>query len=92
MGVLNPQKSCQDATGAINLHPAAPTYRGLGSQHYAIYYNDETYGPTCHHLAPSVDSGQIIDVARFHVARAETASSLRLHVGADAMGMRGFYV
>ncbi|MCL1481078.1 MULTISPECIES: hypothetical protein [unclassified Marinobacter] len=47
---------------------------------------------TCHHLASSVDSGQIIDVTRFHVARAETASSLRLHVGADAMGMRGSYV
>lgn len=68
--------------GAINLHPAPPKYRGLGSQHYAIYYNDETYGSTCHHLAPSVDSGQIIDVARFNVAPAETASSLRLHVGA----------
>ncbi|QUW67344.1 hypothetical protein KFQ04_08710 [Pseudomonas synxantha] len=62
--------------------PGAPKYRGLGSQHYAIYYNDETYGSTCHHLAPSVDSGQIIDVARFNVAPAETASSLRLHVGA----------
>ncbi|MDD5444522.1 MAG: hypothetical protein PHH99_13950, partial [Pseudomonas fluorescens] len=45
-------------------------------------YNYETYGSTCHHLAPSVDSGQIINVARFNVAPAETASSLRLHVGA----------
>ncbi|PLZ01787.1 methionyl-tRNA formyltransferase [Burkholderia sp. WAC0059] len=68
--------------GAINFHPAPPKYRGLGSQFYAIYYGDETYGSTCHHLAPSVDSGQIINVARFNVAPAETASSLRLHVGA----------
>ncbi|WP_365732046.1 formyltransferase family protein [Ramlibacter sp.] len=68
--------------GAINLHPAPPKYRGLGSQFYAIYYGDETYGSTCHHLAPSVDSGDIINVARFRVAPNETASSLRLHVGA----------
>ncbi|WP_162094652.1 formyltransferase family protein [Pseudomonas chlororaphis] len=68
--------------GAINLHPAPPKYRGLGSQHYAIYYQDETYGSTCHHLAPSVDSGDIIHVACFNIAPAETASSLRLHVGA----------
>lgn len=41
--------------GAINLHPASLKYRGLGSQHYEIYYNDETYDSTCHHLAH--DSG-----------------------------------
>lgn len=68
--------------GAINFHPAPPKYRGLGSQHYAIYDGDEEYGSTCHHLASSVDTGAIVDVARFKIARAETASSLRLHVGA----------
>ncbi len=71
--------------GAINLHPAPPRYRGLGSQHYAIYYGDETYGSTCHHMAPSVDSGQIIDVASFTVAPGATASSLRMHVGISCL-------
>jgi methionyl-tRNA formyltransferase len=68
--------------GAINFHPAPPKYRGLGSQHYAIYDGDLEYGSTCHHLAASVDTGNIVDVARFKIAPAETASSLRLHVGA----------
>lgn len=68
--------------GAFNFHPAPPKYRGLGSQHYAIYDGDTEYGSTCHHLASSVDTGNIIDVTRFSIAPAETASSLRLHVGA----------
>lgn len=68
--------------GAINFHPAPPKYRGLGSQHYAIYDGDESYGSTCHHMASSVDTGEIIDVARFNIAPGETASSLRMHVGA----------
>jgi methionyl-tRNA formyltransferase len=71
--------------GAINFHPAPPRYRGLGSQHYAIYQGDETYGSTCHHLARSVDTGDIIDVSEFKIAPGISASSLRLQVGASCM-------
>ena len=71
--------------GAINFHPAPPKYRGLGSQHYAIYQGDETYGSTCHHLAESVDTGPIVDVERFTVAPGETASSLRYQVGVHCL-------
>ncbi|MDO6705840.1 MULTISPECIES: formyltransferase family protein [unclassified Photobacterium] len=71
--------------GAINLHPAPPRYRGLGSQHYAIDSGEKTYGSTCHHLASSVDSGQIIHVNEFQIAEHETASSLRMKVGANCL-------
>ncbi|WP_372425811.1 formyltransferase family protein [Salinarimonas chemoclinalis] len=71
--------------GAINFHPAPPRYRGLGSQHYAIYAGDKTYGSTCHHLARSVDTGDIIDVEEFDVAPGSTASTLRIHVGAACL-------
>lgn len=71
--------------GAINFHPAPPKYRGLGSQHYAIYDGDETYGSTCHHLARSVDTGDIVHVQRFHIAPGETTTSLRLQVGAHCL-------
>ena len=71
--------------GAMNFHPAPPKYRGLGSQHYAIFDGDETYGSTCHHLARSVDTGDIVDVANFKIAPGETASMLRLHVGASCL-------
>lgn len=77
-----PEAVCKRARkGAINFHPATPAYRGIGGMVYAIYNGDETYGSTCHHIAPAVDSGRIIDVARFKIAMNETASSLRLHVG-----------
>jgi methionyl-tRNA formyltransferase len=71
--------------GALNFHPAPPKYRGLGSQHYAIFDGDESYGSTCHHLARSVDTGDIVDVANFKIAPGETASLLRLHVGASCL-------
>lgn len=71
--------------GAINFHPAPPKYRGLGSQHYAIYYGDKTYGSTCHHLDKSVDTGTIIDVERFTISPLETASSLRYQVGVHCL-------
>ena len=71
--------------GAINFHPAPPKYRGLGSQHYAIFQGDTTYGSTCHHLADSVDTGAIIDVERFTIAPGETASSLRYKVGVHCL-------
>lgn len=71
--------------GAINFHPAPPKYRGLGSQHYAIFQGDETYGSTCHHLAASVDTGPIIDVKRFMISPGETASSLRYQVGVHCL-------
>ena len=71
--------------GAINFHPAPPKYRGLGSQHYAIYQGDETYGSTCHHLAASVDTGDIVDVQRFRISPGETASSLRYQVGVHCL-------
>jgi len=71
--------------GAINFHPAPPKYRGLGSQHYAIFQGDHTYGSTCHHLAASVDTGSIVDVERFYISPGETASSLRYQVGVHCL-------
>jgi methionyl-tRNA formyltransferase len=71
--------------GAINFHPAPPKYRGLGSQHYAIYSGDKSYGSTCHHLANSVDTGSIIDVEHFTISPTETASSLRYQVGVHCL-------
>lgn len=71
--------------GALNFHPAPPRYRGLGSQFYAIYNGDTEFGTTCHHLAPSVDTGSIIRVDTFPIAPGETATSLRHHVGAYSL-------
>ncbi|MFF4955447.1 formyltransferase family protein [Streptomyces chattanoogensis] len=71
--------------GALNCHPCPPHFRGLGGHIYAIYENHETFGSTFHHMAKSVDTGQIIDVKRFAIAPNETATSLRHHVGAVSL-------
>ncbi|MEV4756226.1 formyltransferase family protein [Micromonospora sp. NPDC049559] len=71
--------------GAINIHPSPPWFRGLGGQYYAIYERHERYGSTCHHMAKSVDSGDIIDVRYFPIAPGETVTSLRHHVGAVSL-------
>lgn len=68
--------------GAINIHPSPPHFRGLGGQYYAIAERHDRYGSTCHHMAKSVDSGDIIDVQYFSIAPGETVTSLRHHVGA----------
>ncbi len=67
--------------GAINFHPAPPSYRGIGSHNYAIYNDDKEFGVTCHHIDDNIDSGAIIEVDRFPIAPQETASSLGLRAG-----------
>lgn len=84
--LIVPGRVCSRARkGAINIHPSPPRFRGLGGQYYAIYEHHSTYGTTCHHMAKSVDSGDIIDVRYFSIAPGETASSLRQHVGAYSL-------
>jgi methionyl-tRNA formyltransferase len=84
--LIVPERVYTKATkGAINFHPSPPHFRGLGGHIYAIHENHGTFGTTCHHMAKSVDTGQIIDVKRFTIAPGETATSLRHHVGAHSL-------
>lgn len=81
-----PERIYSRATkGAINIHPSPPHFRGLGGQYYAIYEGHAIYGTTCHHMAPSVDSGAIIDARLFSITPGETTSVLRQHVGAHSL-------
>jgi methionyl-tRNA formyltransferase len=61
---------------AINFHPGPPEYPGIGCNNFAIYDEVTTYGATCHHMSPEVDSGAIIEVRRVSVSREETVESL----------------
>jgi len=51
--------------GSNQFHPASPEYPGIGCTNFALYENAKEYGVTCHHMAPRVDTGQIIAVRRF---------------------------
>jgi methionyl-tRNA formyltransferase len=61
---------------AINFHPASPAYPGIGCNNFALYENASEYGVTCHHMAPHVDTGEIIAVRRFPVLPEDTVATL----------------
>lgn len=69
--VLNRAKAA-----AINFHPASPEYPGVGCNNFALYERADTYGATCHHMAPRVDEGAIIAVKRFPVFPADNVATL----------------
>lgn len=63
---------------AINFHPGPPEYPGYGCNAFAVYENAQSYGVTCHHMAPRVDTGAIIAVTRFPVLASDDGGSLLL--------------
>lgn len=62
--------------GAINFHPASPSYPGIGCNNFALYENASEYGVTCHYMLGKVDTGNIISVKRFPIFESDTVSSL----------------
>lgn len=57
---------------AVNFHPGPPEYPGIGCTNFALYDGAATYGVTCHHMAPRVDTGDIIRVSRFSIRPEDT--------------------
>jgi len=51
--------------GAYNFHPGPPEYPGWAPAHFALYDGATEFGATVHAMAERVDSGPIVDVARF---------------------------
>ena len=61
---------------AINFHPGPPDYPGIGCTNFALYDGVASFGVTCHHMAPRVDTGAPIAVVRFPVSDVDTVHSL----------------
>jgi methionyl-tRNA formyltransferase len=66
----------QAKKAAINFHPGPPEYPGTGCTNFAIYNQEKVYGVTCHHMAPVIDSGNIIAVKRFPLFPTDTVFSV----------------
>ena len=62
---------------AINFHPGPPEYPGIGCYNFAIYDRAPEFGVTCHHMAPKVDTGALVRVARFPMLAGETVETLK---------------
>lgn len=73
-----PAHVCRRARrAAINFHPGPPEYPGIGCYNFALYDGVSEYGVTCHHMAPRVDTGEIIQVQRFSVLPNESVETLK---------------
>jgi methionyl-tRNA formyltransferase len=72
-----PQKLLENArVAALNFHPGPPEYPGIGCTNFAVYNGEDTFGVTCHHMAPRVDTGGIVAVERFPVFITDTVFSI----------------
>ena len=73
-----PQTTLGTVKHAINFHPGPPEYPGYGCNNFAVYDGASQFGTTCHHMAPQIDTGPIIAVARFPVLPDDTGGTLLL--------------
>ncbi|OGA53783.1 MAG: hypothetical protein A3G24_06620 [Betaproteobacteria bacterium RIFCSPLOWO2_12_FULL_62_13] len=71
-----PANLLNQARIAINFHPGPPEYPGYGCNNFALYEDAKSYGVTCHHMAPRVDTGPTIAVRRFPVLATDSADTL----------------
>jgi len=55
--------------GAYNFHPGPPEYPGIFPSVFALYDNAAIFGVTLHEMTVKVDSGPIVEVARFPIAK-----------------------
>ena len=63
---------------SINFHPGPPEYPGVGCFNFAIYDSAKQFGATAHVMESKVDTGEIIGVKRFAMAKEETVESLSI--------------
>lgn len=61
---------------ALNWHPGTPEYPGIGCTNFAVYEGAPTFGMTCHHMNPKVDTGSIVEVRRFEVEAEDDVFSM----------------
>jgi methionyl-tRNA formyltransferase len=50
---------------SYNIHPGPPNFPGRHPESWGAYHRVRSFGATLHEMAPRVDEGAIIDVARF---------------------------
>jgi methionyl-tRNA formyltransferase len=63
--------------GCINFHPGPlPKYGGSNGWVWAIIHGETEYGVTFHYMKEKIDTGHIIGIDRFPIAKDETGLSL----------------
>lgn len=69
-GVIVPASLLRDHKGpAYNFHAGSPEFPGRDPHHFAVYEGAVEFGATAHVMVDKIDSGPILGVERFSVAR-----------------------
>ncbi len=72
-----PETALKNArVASINFHPGPSEYPGIGCTNFAIYNGKKSFGITCHHMLPKVDTGKIIVEKRFPLFEEDSVFSL----------------
>ncbi|MCF6767559.1 phosphoribosylglycinamide formyltransferase [Thiotrichales bacterium 19S11-10] len=65
----------------INIHPSLlPKYKGLHTHKQALENNDKEHGTTVHVVNEALDSGAIIDQAKFDIEPSDTIEALETKI------------
>lgn len=90
--ILKPDAIRRAKKGVINIHPAPPTYRGIGGYYYSIANKDAEYGVTSHFIDNKIDHGDIISVLRFKILTGETPDTLSERTASYCLEMLDFII
>lgn len=74
--VLPERLLCKARIAAINFHPGAPNYPGIGCTNFALYNGEHQFGVVCHHMSERVDAGNIILTKYFPIFSEDSVFSL----------------
>ena len=87
--VIRPPLISLPRLACLNFHPAPlPELRGLGGFNVAILEGWSKYGVSAHHVAESLDTGDLVEVERFSIdSERETAWSLDLKSQERLLGL-----
>ena len=63
---------------SLNFHPGSCDYPGIGCYNFALYEEAKTFGPVCHQMLSTVDSGEVVKEILFPVLPQDTVETLKM--------------
>lgn len=82
-----PKAVLDKADLALNFHPGSTDYPGIGCYNFALYEGAKCFGVVCHHMAPQVDRGAVVEERLFEILPHESVETLKLRSMVELLSM-----